>query len=98
MHNKRLIITSEPSSQRKFKTDFIKNVTNGTEITGRDLHSIELIVKINASFFVDSNKKLLFQGKIDNAIVKRLIDYEFVNSYTNYKTQIGTPTANGEIY
>ena len=38
MHNKRLIITSKPSSQRKFKTDFIKNVTGTTEIRVRDLH------------------------------------------------------------
>ena len=38
MHNKRLIITSEPSSQGKFITNFIKNVTKGTEITGRDFY------------------------------------------------------------
>ena len=98
MHNKRLIITSEPSSQEKFKTDFIKNVTGGTEITGRDLHSSKLKGNINGSFFVDSNNKLPFQGKIDDAIVERLIDYEFVNSYTNDSDMIGTLTTNGGIY
>ena len=53
MHNKRLIITSEPSSQWKFKTNFINNVTGGTKITRRDFHSSKLKVKILASFFVD---------------------------------------------
>ena len=48
MHNKRLIITSKPSSQGKFKTGFIKNVTKGTVITGRDLNSSKLKFKINA--------------------------------------------------
>ena len=98
MHNKRLTLTSEPSSQGKFKTDFIKNVTGGTEITGRDLHSSKLKVKILASFFVDTNNKLPFQGEIDDAIVETLIDYEFLNSYTNDIVKIGKPTANGGVY
>ena len=98
MHNKRLIITSEPSSQGKFKTEFIKNFTGGTEIIGRDLHCSKSRVIINASFFVDSNNKLPFQGEIDDAIVERLIEYEFVNSYTNDTANIGKPTANGGVY
>ena len=53
MHNKRLIITSEALSQGKFKTEFIKNFTEKTEITGRDLHCSKSRVNINALFFVD---------------------------------------------
>ena len=98
MHNNRLIITSKPSSQWKFKPDYIKNVTEKTEITGRNPHSSKLNVKILASVFVDLNNKLPFQGEIDDAIVERLIDYEFLNSYTNDKEQLGKPTSNGGVY
>ena len=69
MHNKLLIITSELSLQGKFKTDFIKNVTERTEITGRDIYSSKLKVKIVLAFLVDLNNKLPFKGEIDDAII-----------------------------
>ena len=53
MHNKHLIISSELLLKGKFKTDFIKNITWKTNITGHNRDSNKLTVKINASFFVD---------------------------------------------
>ena len=38
MHNKRLIIASEPPAEAKFNTSFIKDMTGGTQINARKYH------------------------------------------------------------
>ena len=53
---------------------------------------------MHGTVIVDSNNKLAFKRKIDNAITERLIDIEFVNAYTNYVTKIGTKTSSGGVH
>ena len=44
MHNKRLIIASEPPAEAKFNTSFIKDMTGGTKINARECHSNETLM------------------------------------------------------
>ena len=47
---------------------------------------------------VVSNHKLPFQGEINNALIRRLIDYEFPNVFTEKETKIGTEKPTGGVY
>lgn len=47
---------------------------------------------------VNTNNKLPFQGKIDNALVRRLIDLEFQNNWTDYQNKVCKPTFFNGVY
>ena len=63
MHNKRLIIASEPPSDAKFNTSFIKEITGGTTNNARECHSNKTQVNMHGTIIIDSNNKLAFQKR-----------------------------------
>ena len=92
MHNKLLIVASEPPEGSKFNTSLAKRLTLGNKFSSRELFSNQTQINLRGLTIVDSNHKLPFQGESNNALLRRLIDYEFSKVFTEDEKKIGTNT------
>ena len=92
MHNKLLIVGSEPPEDAKFKTSIVKRLTGGKKFSSLELFSSQTQLNIRGKTIVDSNHRLPFQYEINNALIRRLIDYKFPNVFTEDEKKIGTKT------
>ena len=77
-----LIVASEPPKDAKFNTSIAKRLTGGKKFSSRELFSNQTQINLRGQTIVDSNHKLPFQGEINNALIRRLVDYEFPNVFT----------------
>ena len=98
MLNKLLIVASEPKEDAKFNTLISKRLTDGKKFLSRELFSNQTQINIRGLTIVDLNHKLPFQEEINNALIRRLIDYEFPNVFTEDEPKIGTKKINGGEY
>ena len=90
-----LIVASEPPEGAKFNTSTSKRLTNGKKFSSRKLFSNQTQINLKESTIVDSNHKLPFQGEINNALTRRLSDYEFPKVFTEDETKLGQETPTG---
>ena len=98
IHNKLFIVSSEPPEEAKFKTLTVKRLTGGTKWSSRELFSNQTQINFIETTIVDSNLRLPFQGEIYNALIRRLIDYEFPNLFTDDEKKIGTEISTAGEY
>ena len=70
-----LIVASEPPEEARFNTSTVKRLTGGKTFSSRELFSNQTQINIRGTTIIDSNHKLPFQGEINNALIRRLIDY-----------------------
>ena len=67
------------------------------KFSSRELFSNQTKINIRGTTIVDLIHKLPFKGKINNALINGLINYEFPNVFTGDKTIIQTKTINGGL-
>ena len=92
------IVASEPPETAKFNTSLGKRLTGWKKFSSRELFSNQTQINLKGKTIVDSNYELQLQGEINNALLRRLIDYEFPNIFTEDDTKIGTAPPTGGVY
>jgi len=75
-HNKRFVIASEPDSKNTIKASVIKEITGNPTINARLNNSNNCVCKIQATWFLECNKKAPFDEVCD-AILRRLETIRF---------------------
>jgi hypothetical protein len=90
MNNKRGIVYREPDSgtYSKINSCTVKELTGGSEINARGLHSSDTTTHLRATHFLECNTKPDMSGDIDDAIIMRLIIIEFVSTFTKNKEDV----------
>ena len=92
MSKKRMIVYREPGGvSAKLNTSAICELTGGNEINARFNHSNNNSTKLCATHFMECNKKPPFQGRLDNAIFRRLLDFLFGSTFTTDKALYEDP-------
>ena len=81
-NNKRLILSSEPKDGCSLKMNTIKNITGSATINARGLYESNTTVNMNMTLIMECNQKPMIDGNIDEAIVERIIDIPFENTFT----------------
>jgi hypothetical protein len=84
MDNKRCIISSEPDddAQTKIRMNIIKEITGCGEINARQLYSSKTIVRMKQVQILECNKKPQLSGRMDPAVMDRIIDIPFESYFT----------------
>lgn len=83
MNDKRFVIFTEPDDDKKICSSVIKELTGGTQMNARKCYSNDTVVNIKATFILECNKRLNINGRIDQAIKRRLIDVLFRSSFVS---------------
>lgn len=87
MSYKRFIVYREPDSKQSICTNTVKEITGGSEINARMLYSNDCKTILHGTHVLECNEKLRFDGRIDNAIIRRLHDVAFSSTFTQDNTQ-----------
>jgi phage/plasmid-associated DNA primase len=84
MDNKRCIISSEPDDDAftKIRMNIIKEITGCGEISARQLYSSKTIVRMKQVQILECNKKPQLSGRMDPAVMDRIIDIPFESYFT----------------
>jgi len=85
MQNKRFVIYREPDTEGDSKINFssVKELTGGSNITARLMHSNKTKCSLTATHILECNDKPTIGGKMDNSVARRLIDMPFRSTFVN---------------
>lgn len=87
IHNKRLVIMSEASSEKKLNIAIIKKFTGENQLGARMNHSNSMIVNNTATFVLQANEVPKLDGNADdNATKRRITDIPFKSTFTTDKS------------
>lgn len=82
LDNKRFVLFREPDEKQSLCISTIKEITGGSEINARNNYSNKTTTKINLTLIGEFNKKLKVDGRIDDAVSRRIIDIPFRSTFT----------------
>ena len=88
LKGKRMVFSREPDANIGLNNATIKELTGDTTIKTRQLFSNNNEIVIPATFILECNKRPKFSSDIEDADIRRLIDIEFPNRFTNRKELI----------
>ena len=85
MNKKRLIIYKEPdsSSRSQINLSVVKELTGGSEINARMNYANDCKTLLNGTHIVECNEKPRLNGRMDEAVVRRIVDIPFVSTFTD---------------
>ena len=84
---KRLVIMTEPNEKQKINIAVIKKMTGGDSITARACHSNKTEHDIFITLIMECNKKPQLDGRMDKAILRRILDVPFRATFTDDPAQ-----------
>jgi phage/plasmid-associated DNA primase len=79
--NKRFIIYREPDETQEINIATMKEITGGSALNARLCNSNDTNIEMKGTHILEANKRLGLNGRIDDAIVRRLIDIHFQASF-----------------
>jgi phage/plasmid-associated DNA primase len=84
MNHKRIVFYREPdtSQNQKLNVATVKELTGGKEINARLNYSNDTKCNLKATHILECNERPKLSGKIDDAVVRRLIDIPFRSTFT----------------
>lgn len=91
LHNKRIIMMKEPTSDsEKIRNDRMKDITGGGNISGRDLYGSSQNCTINLCqiLIMEANKRPKFVEEPTYADIERVIDIDFENRFSTNPLEI----------
>lgn len=88
LHKKRLVIFKEPPAKNKFENSMIKELTGGGKFSARTHNEKETEKLLFGTMICECNKKPLFAEEPTNAEIDRLIDLQFISTFTSEKEDI----------
>ena len=80
---KRLVIMTEPCEKQKINVSCVKKMTGGDTITARACHSNKTEHEIYLTLIMECNKKPQLDGRMDKAILRRILDVPFRATFTD---------------
>jgi phage/plasmid-associated DNA primase len=89
-NNKRFVIYREPEENinKPLYSSTIKEITGGNEINARLNHSNDTQTILKATHIMEANERPKLSGKINDAILMRIIDQEFKATFTKKEEDI----------
>ena len=86
LHQKRFCVANEPNDKESILGGNIKRLTGDNVINARGLYSQNTETILNGTFVLELNKLIKLDGRIDDAIVARLVNIQFETFFTDDKT------------
>jgi phage/plasmid-associated DNA primase len=83
LHKKRLALASEPADGVSLRMNTIKELTGCNSISARGLYQEETNTEMLLTLILEANMKPMLDGNMDDAILERILDIPFPNSFTN---------------
>jgi len=83
LNNKRFVVCCEPEDNRSIKMHTAKEITGCDTINARGLYESETKTNMSLTLVIEANQRPELSGRMDNAILNRLIDVNFVNTFTD---------------
>jgi len=93
MNKKRLIVYKEPdsSSRSQINLSVVKELTGGAEINARMNYANDCKTVLNGTHIVECNEKPKLNGRMDEAVVRRIVDIPFVSTFTDREELYSNP-------
>jgi len=88
LHHKRFVVSNEPNDNESILAGNIKRLTGDDVIDARGLYCSNGKTKLALTLILELNKMINLQGRVDDAIVERLVGVRFPNFFTNDKEQL----------
>lgn len=85
LNKKRFCIFKEPNQKEKILLGNVKELVDNKEINARQNYSNNTKVRLQATFVLECNKKLAFDGEVNESEYRRIIDVLFESTFTNNK-------------
>ena len=83
LNNKRFVVCCEPEDGRCIKMHTAKELTGCDTINARGLYESKTETNLLLTLVIEANNKPELAGRMDNAILNRLIDVNFVNTFSD---------------
>ena len=83
MHNKRLVRFKEPNEGDRIKLGNLKSLCDNDTINARMNYSNNTKTCLKATFILENNKRLKFDGEAGDAEARRLVDVCFETTFTD---------------
>ena len=83
LNNKRFVVCCEPEDSRSIKMHTAKEITGCNTLNARGLYESETKTNLLLTLVIEANKRPELSGRMDNAILNRLIDVNFVHSFSD---------------
>ena len=93
MNKRRLIVYKEPdaSSRSQINLSVVKELTGGAEINARMNYANDCKTVLNATHIVECNEKPKLNGRMDESVVRRIVDIPFVSTFTDREDLYNNP-------
>ena len=88
LNKKRLSLYSEPEHNESLNSGIIKCITDTPTVQARGLFKELETVYLFSTFIMECNQKPKIKGRADEALLRRLIDFEFPISFVDTKDEI----------
>jgi phage/plasmid-associated DNA primase len=83
LNMKRFVVTNEPNDNENILAGNIKRITGDMVIPARGLYSSSEDTTLNLSLVLELNKMINIKGRIDHAMISRLVSIRFENIFTS---------------
>ena len=83
LNKKRFVVVAEPEEKTAFKIGMIKNITGNATINSRKCYSSDTKVDITATLVCECNQKPKLEGRMDEAVARRILDVPFRSSFVD---------------
>jgi len=88
LHHKRWVVSNEPNDNESILAGNIKRLTGDDVIDARGLYSSNGKTKLALTLVLELNKMINLQGRVDDAVVERLVGVRFPCFFTNDQQQL----------
>ena len=85
LHQKRFCVANEPNDKESILGGNVKRLTGDNVINARGLYSVNTETILHGTFVLELNKLIKLDGRIDDAIVARLVNIQFETFFTDDK-------------
>tara|TARA_B110000285_G_C15120491_1_gene616806 strand:+ start:43 stop:2529 length:2487 start_codon:yes stop_codon:yes gene_type:complete len=88
LHHKRFVVSSEPNDNESILAGNIKRLTGDDVIDARGLYCSNGKTTLDLTLVLELNKMINLQGRVDDAIVERLVGVRFPCFFTNDQEEL----------
>ena len=84
LEKKRMVVMSEPEEGQKINSSTLKIITDQPIISGRtNYEANDRDIKLHNISILECNKRPMIRGRHDNSLLRRIVDLEFTQTFTN---------------
>jgi len=83
LNKKRFVLWAEPEENQSIQISTMKDLTGGDTITAKQCHSNKTEQINHGTHVMELNERVGFDGKLNLAVVERMIDVEFPSFFSN---------------